>query len=103
MVNWSDLATTSHAVVPSDGMDDHPNIGDGGEYGIHYFLGESNNTPSMSSKVVLNNKLMVHFSDEEPLDYGPSLIRDKEQEELEEQEKDVHSNSGLNFQRPNSH
>jgi hypothetical protein len=34
-------------------------------------MNESSNIPSTSSKAIFNDKLMVHFSDEEQLDYGP--------------------------------
>jgi hypothetical protein len=80
-VQCNALPTTSTVVVPSDGAGDHTSKGNSGEHGTQHCMGEFSDIPRTSSRAIFNDKLMVHFSDKEPLDYGPSPISDKEQEE----------------------
>jgi hypothetical protein len=80
MVHRTAMPTTTVAAILSNGMDDHIGKGgDSGGHGIHH-----SGISSTSSKAILNDKLLVYFSDKEPLDYRPSPVRDKEQEESKE-------------------
>jgi hypothetical protein len=75
-----------------DGSSDELSFGDGGERGSQHSMDGSNDIHRPSFRPTQDEDRMLHFSDEEKLDYKPSLVQKKKEDK---EEDDVYSLSAL--------